>query len=175
MSDTEERPGPSSGGGEEEVSLPRATVYKLISELLPNDFSVAKEVKDLIMEACTGGCEERSTSIPCEHRPLTITTLTPFPPLPEFIRLVSSEANDLCEKSGKRTIGSDHCVQALKDLGFEAYLKDIDTVLEEHKAELKYREKKNSKMAMAGLTDEELQRQQEALFAASRARFEAQG
>ncbi|PWN30431.1 histone-fold-containing protein [Jaminaea rosea] len=147
MSDSEDRAGPSSGGaGDEEVSLPRATVYKLIAEMLPGDFSVAKETKDLIMEACT-----------------------------EFIRLVSSEANDLCEKSGKRTIGSDHCVQALKDLGFESYLKDIDTVLEEHKAELKYREKKNSKMAMAGLTDEELQKQQEALFAASRARFEAQG
>lgn len=94
---------------------------------------------------------------------------------PEFIRLVSSEANDVCEKSGKRTIGTEHCVQALKDLGFEPYLKDIEGVVEDHKAEQKMKERKNSKMALAGLTDEELQKQQEALFAASRARYEAQG
>lgn len=94
--------------------------------------------------------------------------------LTEFIRLVSSEANDICEKSGKRTIGSDHCVQALKDLGFESYLRNIEEVLEDHKAEQKLRERKNQKMALAGLTDEELQKQQEALFAASRARYEAQ-
>ncbi|CAO1617300.1 unnamed protein product [Parajaminaea phylloscopi] len=145
MSDTEERLGGASSTGDDEVSLPRATVQKLIQELLPGDMSVAKEVKDLVIESCT-----------------------------EFIRLVSSEANDICEKSGKRTIGSDHCVQALKDLGFESYLKNIEEVLEDHKAEQKLREKKNSKMARAGLTDEELQKQQEALFAASRARFEAQ-
>lgn len=66
-------------------------------------------------------------------------------------------------------------MQALKDLGFEPYLKDIEGVVEDHKAEQKMKERKNSKMALAGLTDEELQKQQEALFAASRARYEAQG
>lgn len=106
--------------------------------------SASKEVKDLIIEACT-----------------------------EFIRLVSSEANDICEKSNKKTIGSDHCVQALKDLGFESYLKDIEDVLEDHRQELKQREKKTSKMQVSGLSAEELQQQQEALFAASRARYEA--
>lgn len=86
---------------------------------------------------------------------------------------MSSEANDICEKSGKKTIGSEHCVAALKELGFATYLKDIEDVLEDHKAEVKYRESKNKKMQGSGLSQEELQAAQEKLFAASRARYEA--
>ncbi|CAO1620918.1 unnamed protein product [Sympodiomycopsis kandeliae] len=149
MSDNEAAGPSTSGGGgagqpDDELTLPRATVQKLISEILPKEMTAAKEVKDIIVDACT-----------------------------EFIRLVSSEANDICEKAGKKTIGSDHCVQALKDLGFESYLKDISDVLEDHKAEVKYRESKTKKMQGSGLSQEELQAAQEKLFAASRARYEA--
>lgn len=99
MSDTETA-GPSGGAGaDDELNLPRATVQKIISDLLPADMSAAKEVKDLILESCT-----------------------------EFIRLVSSEANDICEKSGKKTIGSDHCLQALK-VSDEAGSSGIDSCL----------------------------------------------
>lgn len=137
----------AAAANDDEVTLPRATVQKLISELLsPEGLTASKDVKDIIVDACT-----------------------------EFIHLVSSEANDLCEKSGKKTIGSDHCVQALKDLGFESYLADIEDVLEDHKQEVKQRERKASKMQISGLSPEELQQQQEALFAASRARYDAQG
>jgi hypothetical protein len=79
----------------------------------------------------------------------------------------------MCEKSGKKTIGPDHCMEALKELGFESYVSQIGEVLEDHKVEMKQREKKASKMAGSGLSAEELQAQQEALFAASRARYEA--
>lgn len=54
MSDTEERARGAGAGPDEEVSLPRATVQKLIQEMLPADMTASKEVKDLIIEACTG-------------------------------------------------------------------------------------------------------------------------
>lgn len=66
MSDTEERLG-GSGGNDDEVSLPRATVQKLIQELLPSDMSVAKEVKDLIIEACTGESNDAQRTYACAH------------------------------------------------------------------------------------------------------------
>ncbi len=46
-------------------------------------------------------------------------------------------------------------------------------MLVEHKAAQKDRERKTTRMEQSGLSEEELLRQQELLFAASRARFEA--
>lgn len=112
----------------------------------------------------------------------------------EFIRLVSSEANEVCEKSSKKTIAPEHVVTALKELGFETFIGDIEEVLKEHNTQVKVgtfsrtklcqcivpltyteqdRERKMSRMEHSGYSAEELQRQQELLFAASRARYEA--
>lgn len=91
----------------------------------------------------------------------------------EFIRLVSSEANEICENSQKKTIAPEHVVSALKELGFESFIGDIEEVLKEHKTQQKDRERKMTRMEDSGLSAEELQRQQELLFAASRARYEA--
>lgn len=96
-----------------------------------------------------------------------------FISLLEFIRLVSSEANEICEKSQKKTIAPEHVVSALKELGFESFIGDIEEVLKEHKTQQKDRERKMTRMEDSGLSAEELQRQQELLFAASRARYEA--
>lgn len=84
MSDNEQFGSGGGGGADEELTLPRATVQKLISgewweegsvgqrrgsegrgidnaafprrltEALPDDLSASKEVKELIVEACTG-------------------------------------------------------------------------------------------------------------------------
>ncbi|PWN87539.1 histone-fold-containing protein [Acaromyces ingoldii] len=112
--------------------------------MLPSDISCARDTRDLLIECCV-----------------------------EFIHLVSSEANDVCEKGSKKTIAPEHVVAALKDLGFEKYTTEVEEVLKEHKTQQKDREKKTSRMQDSGLSAEELQRQQEMLFAASRARFEA--
>jgi len=142
MSDNE------GGGGappvDDELSLPKATVSKMISERLPNDVSCSKDSRDLIIECCV-----------------------------EFIHLISSEANEICEQESKKTIAPEHIITALKKLGFEDYVAEVEDVLKDHKKQQKDREKKVSKFEQSGLTEEELQAQQEALFAASRARFEA--
>lgn len=42
----------------------------------------------------------------------------PFSPLAEFIHLISSEANEVCTKEGKKTIGPKHVIEALKVVSF---------------------------------------------------------
>ncbi|KZW04334.1 histone-fold-containing protein [Exidia glandulosa HHB12029] len=131
---------------DEELSLPKATVQKMISEFLPNDVSVAKDTRDLIIECCV-----------------------------EFIHLIASDANEICEGESKKTIAPEHIISSLKRLGFEDYVSEVQEVLKDHKQQQKEREKKTTKFEQSGLTEEELARQQEELFAASRARFANQG
>jgi len=131
-------------GSDEDLSLPKATVAKMITELLPNDVSCAKETRDLVIECCV-----------------------------EFIHLISSEANEICEKESKKTIAPEHIISALKHLGFESFTAEVEDVLKDHKQQQKDREKKVSKFEQSGLTEEELLKQQEELFAASRAKFQS--
>jgi histone H3/H4 len=87
-----------------------ATVQKLISELLPSDLTFAKESRDLLIDCCV-----------------------------EFIHLVSSEANEICERETKKTISADHVVKALVELGFEDYVQEIQDIAVEHKEQQKVR------------------------------------
>ncbi|KAI0721828.1 histone-fold-containing protein [Polyporus arcularius HHB13444] len=127
---------------DEDLSLPKATVTKMIAELLPNDITCAKETRDLVIECCV-----------------------------EFIHLISSEANEICEQESKKTIAPEHIISALKRLGFESFTAEVESVLKDHKQQQKDREKKVSKLEQSGLTEEELLAQQEALFAQSREKF----
>ncbi|KAJ7179328.1 histone-fold-containing protein [Mycena filopes] len=155
----------NSGGApptDDDLSLPKATVAKMItgtrcsrsqvgvahpphtSELLPNDVVCAKETRDLVIECCV-----------------------------EFIHLISSEANEICEQESKKTIAPEHIIGALKRLGFDSFTTEVEDVLKEHKQQQKDREKKVSKFELSGLTTEELLAAQEQLFAASRAKFQS--
>ncbi|RPD61874.1 histone-fold-containing protein [Lentinus tigrinus ALCF2SS1-7] len=127
---------------DEDLSLPKATVTKMIAELLPNDITCAKETRDLVIECCV-----------------------------EFIHLISSEANEICEQESKKTIAPEHIISALKRLGFETFTAEVESVLKDHKQQQKDREKKVSKLEQSGLTEAELLAQQEALFAQSREKF----
>ncbi|TFY81839.1 hypothetical protein EWM64_g2182 [Hericium alpestre] len=140
-----DREGPAGPPGDEDLSLPKATVAKMITELLPGDVTCAKETRDLIIECCV-----------------------------EFIHLISSEANEICEQETKKTIAPEHIIGALKRLGFESFTEEVEDVLKDHKQQQKDREKKVSKFEQSGLTEEELLAKQEELFAASRARFQSQ-
>ncbi|KAH9951813.1 histone-fold-containing protein [Amylocystis lapponica] len=143
MSDREGHTGglPAS---DEDLSLPKATVVKMITELLPSDVSCAKETRDLVIECCV-----------------------------EFIHLISSEANEICEQESKKTIAPEHILAALKRLGFETFTTEVQDVLKDHKQQQKDREKKVSKLEQSGLTEEELAQKQEELFAASRAKYQS--
>ncbi|KAJ1970467.1 negative cofactor 2 transcription regulator complex subunit ncb2 [Dimargaris xerosporica] len=153
MSDFENSGG-GSGGGDDELSLPRATVHKLIQEMMPKDISCAKETRDLLIDCCN-----------------------------EFIHLIASEANEICEKEAKKTIAAEHVINALKvrdhalqhqTLGFESYLAEVQDVYEDHrKQQSKDRDKRNARFD-SGLTEEELLRQQEQLFAQARLDYETQ-
>ncbi|GAA6000032.1 hypothetical protein JCM10207_006021 [Rhodosporidiobolus poonsookiae] len=143
MSDDE---GPRGGAsaGDDDVALPKATVNKLVAELLPEGFSASKEVKDLIVDCCK-----------------------------EFVLTISSEANEICEKESKKTMNPDHVVSALKALGFEDFVEGVEDVLKEHKDLAKGEKAKKAKKAAGnGLSPEEALAMQEKLFAASRARMD---
>ncbi|KAG9293306.1 hypothetical protein G9A89_007552 [Geosiphon pyriformis] len=143
MSDEHETTG--NGGVDDELSLPKATVQKLITEMLPVDILCAKDTRDLLIDCCV-----------------------------EFIHLIASEANEICEKESKKTIAAEHVISALKALGFESYLAEVQEVFKEHRKLQKDREKKSSRLENSGITEEELLRQQELLFEQSRAKYQAQ-
>ncbi|KAJ2989175.1 hypothetical protein NUW54_g8872 [Trametes sanguinea] len=89
----------------------------------------------------------------------------------EFIHLISSEANEICEQESKKTIAPEHIISALKRLGFESFTDEVESVLKDHKQQQKDRERKVNKMEQCGLSEAELLAQQEALFAKSREKF----
>jgi len=92
----------------------------------------------------------------------------------EFIHLISSEANEICEQDSKKTIAPEHIIGALKRLGFETFTEEVEDVLKDHKQQQKDREKKVSKLEQSGKTEEELWEEQQKLFAESRAKYESQ-
>lgn len=68
----------SSDQPDDELTIPRAAMNKMIKELLPN-VRVANEARELILNCCT-----------------------------EFIHLLSSEANEICNQQQKKTINAEH-------------------------------------------------------------------
>ncbi|EQL01741.1 TBP-binding repressor protein [Ophiocordyceps sinensis CO18] len=129
--------------GNDDLSLPKATVQKIVGEILPADGGVAfaKEARDLLIECCV-----------------------------EFITLISSEANEISEKEAKKTIACDHIIKALEQLGFTDYVPAVLEAAAEHKEVQKGREKKSDKFANSGMSMDELARLQEEQFAQARQR-----
>jgi hypothetical protein len=113
--------------------------------MMPEDITCPKETRDLLSECCV-----------------------------EFIHLIASEANEICEKDTKKTIAGEHVVSALQSLGFEDYVSEIKEVLNEYQKQQKDREKRSSRLEHSALSQEELLQYQEELFRNSRMRM-AQG
>jgi len=125
-------------GGNDDLSLPKATVQKIVTEILPpsSGLTFGKDARDLLIECCV-----------------------------EFITLISSEANEISEKEAKKTIACEHITKALEQLGFGEYVADIMEVANEHKEQSKNREKKANKLEESGISMEELALLQQAAFA----------
>lgn len=100
-----------------------ATVIKLISEVLPDEILCARETKELILECCMG--------VWFLKRAVILILLL------EFVHLIASECNDICNKTTKKTINADHVLQSLKNLGFEGYLDEVKEAYDEHKKDQK--------------------------------------
>ncbi|KAI1766796.1 histone-fold-containing protein [Hypoxylon sp. FL1150] len=121
-------------GGSDNLSLPKATVQKIVSEILPasSGVSFSKEARDLLIECCV-----------------------------EFITLVSSEANEISEKEAKKTIACDHITKALDTLGFGEYIPAVMEAAAQHKETQKVREKWSNKQSDLSLEElEALQNEQ---------------
>ncbi|KAF2766375.1 histone-fold-containing protein [Teratosphaeria nubilosa] len=152
-------------GGSDDLSLPKATVQKIINEVLASPLvsgstnalsssthsapgksamSFAKDTRDLLIECCV-----------------------------EFITMLSSEANDIAEKEAKKTIACEHITKALQDLGFESYVPELLKAAEGFKSSQQTRERKQTKIEQSGLSNEELIRQQEELFKSAGEKYNA--
>ena len=89
------------GDDDDELTIPRAAMNKMIKELLPN-IRVANEARELVLNCCT-----------------------------EFIHLISSESNDICNQLQKKTISAEHVLAALDKLGYGDFRKDAEEVMSE--------------------------------------------
>lgn len=127
-----------------DVSLPRATLTKIVKDHLPAEMRCASDAMDMLMECCT-----------------------------EFIQLLSSESNELATKDHKSTITPEHVMRALQQLGFDEWAAEVKASHEEFKEEAKKAPKFSSRKTKAdleGLTDEQQIELQRRMFAEARAR-----
>jgi len=122
----------------DELTIPRAAMNKMIKELLPN-IRVANEARELVLNCCT-----------------------------EFIHLISSESNDICNQQQKKTISAEHVLVALEKLGYGDFRKDAEEVLTECKETAAKRRRQCTRLENLGIPEEELLRQQQELFAKAR-------
>lgn len=123
---------------DDELTLPRASINKMIKELVPS-VRIANEARELILNCCT-----------------------------EFIHLLSSEANEICNQLHKKTINAEHIFMALEKLGFGDYQAEAEAVLKDCKAVAAKRRRQSTRLENLGIPEEELLRQQQELFAKAR-------
>lgn len=88
---------------DEELTIPRAAINKLIKEIVP-DVRVANDSRDLVLQCCS-----------------------------EFIHKITSEANTICENQQKKTMSAEHMLTALDKLGFSHYKTDAESVVNDCK------------------------------------------
>ncbi|KAI5192033.1 down-regulator of transcription 1 [Nematocida sp. AWRm77] len=120
---------------EPEPKLPRASVEKVISETLSFPLTCSREVKHILLNGCA-----------------------------EFVHLIATEANNMCEKEQKKTVTHEHVYTALRNLGYEEYIDECNEVYKEHMEQAKLRPSKQNKFKDSGLTQDELEKEQEELF-----------
>lgn len=130
------------GKSKDDVSLPKATMFKIIKEMLPPDVRVARDAQDLLVECCV-----------------------------EFINLISSESNEVCGKEEKRTIAPEHVIRALQVLGFGDYVEEVYAAYEQHRSETLDSPKSGRWASGAEMTEEEALAEQQRMFAEARARM----
>nr|GEV47641.1 protein Dr1 homolog [Tanacetum cinerariifolium] len=130
------------GKTKEDASLPKATMTKIIKEMLPPDVRVARDTQDLLIECCV-----------------------------EFINLISSESNEVCSREDKRTIAPEHVLKALEVLGFGDYIEDVYAAYEQHKLETVDTVRAGKCTNGAEMTEEEALAEQQRMFAEARARM----
>ncbi|OAP60128.1 hypothetical protein AYL99_05130 [Fonsecaea erecta] len=149
-------------GNNDDLSLPKATVQKIISEVLPQ-----------LPHEDANSSKEGEMTFTRPARDLLISCSL------EFLRMLSSESNDISERESKKTISVEHVEQALTDLGFGSYIESCRGVVGEWQEVQKKRIGRGEKMRNFGgfdkMGEEELRKMQEALLGEARGRMEGGG
>lgn len=127
-----------------DIALPKATVNKFANEIASSlEVRLTADTRELIASCCS-----------------------------EFVQLLSSEANEICEKDNKKTITPEHVIRALLALGLERFHQEVRDEYEraktEEKAKSKGASRRDRNKIKSELDSEELLRQQEQLFALAR-------
>merc|ERR1739838_148167 len=139
--DSVELPGVSATSPQEDtedLNIPRAAINKMIKDTVPS-FRVANDARDLITNCCT-----------------------------EFIRLIATEANEICEHDQKKTISPEHVLTAMDKVGFADYRQEAIAVYRDCKEVTAKRRRGSMRLENLGISEEELLRQQQELFARAR-------
>lgn len=121
--------------------MPKATVNKFANEIASSlDVRLTAETRELIAQCCS-----------------------------EFVQLLSSEANEICESDSKKTITPEHVLRALTQLGLERYLPEVAAEYEKVRADDRSRGRAAAKRDRKKQPDTaELLRMQQQLFALAR-------
>ena len=140
--------------GDSDLSLPKATVQKIIAEVLASSPPATAKSMDEKESNLTFTRPARDLLISCSL---------------EFLRMLSSEANEISEKESKKTISIDHIETALTELGFQSYIPGCRDVVNEWQQTQKKRTGRGERMRDFGgmkgkMTDEELAKMQEDLL-----------
>lgn len=122
----------------EEITLPKATADKIIHEN-SGGRSLSRELKDSITECAI-----------------------------EFIRCITADANEHCEKEQRKTINHEHIYSALTNFGFEYFIEECVEAYEEHVKLAKMKPSKVNTLKNSPHTLEELEEKQKLLFANAR-------
>lgn len=96
---------------------------------------VSKEARQLVVDCCT-----------------------------QFIHKMATTSSERCENAAKKTIAPDHVLEALEILGFPEMVPDCRAVLEECRINQQKRRKGSNRLEDAGLSLEELHKQQQRLI-----------
>lgn len=130
----------------DEVSLPRATVQKIISEVLSPEYTFSKDAREIITKSGI-----------------------------EFLMILSSMASEMADNDSKKTISPEHVIKALDELEYNQFIPFLEKILFDYKGSQRVKERKDDKFKKSGLSEEELLRQQEELFRQSRSRLNNHG
>ncbi|KAI5169830.1 down-regulator of transcription 1 [Pancytospora epiphaga] len=120
---------------DEETSLPRATVDKLIHKSLKKPYIISKEMKGFLREACQ-----------------------------LFLNIVILEANRVCEADSKKIIANSHIYKSLEKHGFQEYIQDCQHAASDYDDYAKHKPSKQNKFKESGKTMDELHEDQMRLF-----------
>eukprot|EP01023_Acetabularia_acetabulum_P047874 TRINITY_DN5049_c0_g1_i1.p2 TRINITY_DN5049_c0_g1~~TRINITY_DN5049_c0_g1_i1.p2 ORF type:complete len:211 (-),score=25.24 TRINITY_DN5049_c0_g1_i1:281-868(-) len=127
-----------------EVCLPKTTLVKYVKSCLPSGMKMTLECQDTLVDVST-----------------------------EFVKILSRLANTFSTKENKNTVYPEHVLKALEQLGLARYEDEINSTLDQFKADQKSSARQSLKATRAqrsGMSVEEQLELQQKMFADARAK-----